>query len=454
MNSEGTKVLVLGMGASGCAAARLLCREGADVTIIDAADGAAQQQQAAPLRDVGVEVMLGAHDVPDGKFDLAVVSPGIPKTSLWLQALTERGVHVMSELELGWSRRNAKVLAVTGSNGKSTVVVLLCHILTQAGLRAAPAGNFGPALCDVVQQELDWLVVEVSSFQMEWVDALRAEIGILLNVQPNHLDRHGTMDEYLGLKARLFAHTGPEDLCLVPVSMAEEVRSRQAGQGAMESFGTEDSADWRYADGAIWHKGEEMLSLSGTRWANPIMGPAMAAVAAAAQRVGVDGETTHAALQSFTPLPHRMELVGRGEGITFVNDSKATTLSAMAAGISICGHPVRLIAGGIAKEHDFSLVVDQLASRVRGVYLIGQAAEAMQSAWGRVLRCRDCGTLPEAFAAALRDAVAGETILLSPGCASFDQFRSFEERGECFRELVAQACRESDSKETGLMSEK
>ena len=446
-------VLVLGLGASGAAAADLLLEEGAAVTVLDAADTPVLRRRAVRLSARGARVQLGATGLPAEAADVAVVSPGLRMDAPWVVEAWHRGLPLISELELGWSRRRCPVVAVTGSNGKSTTVKLLCEVLSASGLRAAPAGNFGPPLStvgrrdmdwrrahgvsdDAVLRDLDWLVVEVSSFQLEWSEAFRAEVGLLLNVQPNHLDRHGTMETYLSIKARLFAHTGRGDVCLVPAALHDTVRGLSEGRGHWTTFGSDPAASLQYRPGGILADGQVVADVSGTRFDNPVAGPALAAVFGAAEACGVRPETVRAVLDGFEPLPHRMQPVARSRGVSFINDSKATTLSALAAAVTMCPPGVRLIAGGILKEHDLHAVKELLARRAGGVYLIGRSAPDLYQAWADEVPCEVCGDIETAVARAADAAGEGETVLLSPGCASFDQFAGFEERGERFTQAV------------------
>lgn len=433
-----THALVLGLGDSGASAAALLRAEGAAVTALDKADTPELRSRAQALTAQDVRVQLGATSIPNGRFDVCVVSPGIPIFSPWLVEMGRRGVPLVSELELGWSRRAGRTVAVTGSNGKSTAVKWLAESLQQAGVRAAPVGNYGPAVSRVVREspDLDWMVLEVSSFQLETVSAFRAEVGILLNLNPNHLDRHGDMGTYLRAKARLFSNAAGSDVCIVHESLLERVRPLAGGRGRWVTFGTSAGADYRYEAGEVLRGGKVLAEVGGTYFGNDVLGVTAAAVTAGVEACGLGTDCVARAARVFRPLPHRMETVAEWKGIRFINDSKATNLSAMAAALRMAPGKVRLIAGGLVKEKDFSFVKELLAQRVVGVYLIGLATEDMASAWSDVVPCFRCGTIDVAVRKAGADARAGETVLLSPATASFDQFRNFEERGSRFAQLV------------------
>ncbi|MBI2438716.1 MAG: UDP-N-acetylmuramoyl-L-alanine--D-glutamate ligase [Lentisphaerae bacterium] len=376
---------------------------------------------------------------PPGDFEVAIISPGISASAAAVQAITARGIPVVSELELGWSRATCRVLAITGSNGKSTLVKLCAEALAQAGQRVVIAGNYGVPVAAVVSErrKLDWLVLEVSSFQLETVQAFRPDVGVLLNVTPNHLDRHGDLPTYRGLKARLFARMTAADTGIVEQAIMPEIQALAHSSNRWIVAGISPTADCFYQSGAIHNSiSREKIELRGTMFDNEIMGLTAAAAMAALSACGVAARHLVAAARAFKPLPHRMQALGAVRGIRVVNDSKATNLAAMLAALTITPAPIRLIAGGLPKRESYEPARELLASKVTGVYLIGQAAEAMAAAWRETLPCIMCGTLEQAVATAWKEAKPGETILLSPACASFDQFHSFEERGERFSNLI------------------
>ena len=429
--------LVLGLGASGRGAVRLLLAEGVQVTGVDSQP---RVEAAQPLEKDGARILEGCGQLPGDPFDLAVVSPGIREDHPWLISLRERGIAGISELELGWSRCRGRVWAITGSNGKSSLVKCCADALTRAGRNARIAGNYGLPFCDQVREtpSADEWVVEVSSFQLETVSRFRPDIGILLNVFPNHLDRHGTMERYLQLKLRMFARMRPRDACIVPAPLAWA-----CGKSAV-NFGPEESAHFRWRGGRVEHAGKPVADFSGTLFDNDVMGPSMAALAAAFTHAGIELRFAEEAARSFEPLPHRMQTAGAVRGVEFVNNSKATNLAALAASLKMTDKPVRLIAGGQAKEDSFGEIKELLAKRVQSAYLIGRDSEKMSSAWDGAVPCRICGDLESALKAAWTDARAGEVVLLAPACTSYDHFRDYAERGERFMRLVAALVKETD----------
>ena len=360
--STSKRALVLGRGKSGEAAALELRRRGFTVEFAD---------------DVA----------------LVVASPGI---------------RVKSELEFGCEelkRRGWKLLGVTGSKGKSSVVKVVADAINLAGGRAVACGNYGRPVCDLIGEEPGWAVVEVSSFMLETTVLApdTFEAAAILNIQDEHLDRHGCLQVYRGLKERLlsFAKTG---------IVGDEFPSDTVKSSAMLLKGS-------YFDNAILRKN--------------------GAIAAELMRVaGLGDEAIANAFHNFEPLPHRFSFVGEFAGVRCIDDSKATNLAALAAGLEMAGVGVRLIAGGLPKGDDPKSVIGHLTKHAKKVYLIGCCAEVFSAAWSNAVDCEVCGTMERAVESAMRDAVKGETVLLSPGTASFDQFKSFGQRGDIFAELV------------------
>lgn len=434
------RACVLGAGVSGLAAARLLAAHGGRVTLIDAAPEAALASARRTLADSGVELLAQTADLPPDPFTLAVASPAIGPQHAWLRACAARGIPVVGELELGYAFWRGRILAVTGSKGKSSVVKLCADTLTAAGLGAVPAGNYGYPLCACVLErpDLPWAVVEVSSFQLEHVEAFRPAVAILLNLQPDHLDRHGSMHAYAQLKFRLFARQTTGDVALLPEGLMASAPAWPRGV-AVQTFGSSAVADWRYRPGVVGGRGAASairLALDGSWFDNPILGPAAAAVTGALHACGLSVRQTEAGLAAFQPLPHRMQRVGLIRDVRYIDDSKATSLAALGAALEMTRGPVRLIAGGRLKETDLSTVKELLTNRVEKVYLIGEAAKSLQDAWAPYVTCVVSGDLETAVDNASREARAGDVVLLSPGCASFDQFDGYKQRGERFARRV------------------
>jgi UDP-N-acetylmuramoylalanine--D-glutamate ligase len=373
---------------------------------------------AGRLREAGVEVVLGADDpeLLDG-VDLLVKSPGVPPAAPLAAAARERGVTVWSEVELGFRLLANPILGVTGTNGKTTTSELLGDIFRAAGKDVAVAGNVGRPLSglDGALGEGAWIVCELSSFQLEDVDTFRPHIAILLNLAPDHLDRHETFEDYRAAKLRIFESQTAEDVAVVPRGFGTI-----PGEARRIEFSLEDELP---AEPSI--PGEHNRENA-------------AAATAAARAAGIADDVIAAALSAFAGVPHRLELVREVAGVRFVNDSKATNPEAAERALSAYPPGIRLILGGSRKGIPFARLAKRAAaSGVAQAYLIGDSAdeiaEALAAEGVRFTYSRD---LPTAVKDAFRDADPGEVVLLSPACASYDQFRDFEERGERFRELV------------------
>ncbi|MCL2104498.1 MAG: UDP-N-acetylmuramoyl-L-alanine--D-glutamate ligase [Kiritimatiellaeota bacterium] len=435
-NYDHVNAVVLGAGLSGEWAARLLLSRGGRVTVLDERKDVFEFSGAVEYCRVPSTAIDCHRVVPhDTAFDVCVASPGFALDHPWIVACAERGVPVISELELGASYWRGKILAVTGSKGKSSLVKFCSDTLCLAGVAATPAGNYGVPMCQLVMEKPDvqWAVVEVSSFQMEHSPSFHPHIAILLNLQPDHLDRHGSFEEYRRLKFALFANMGADDFALLPQGLDAE---GMLPEGVPREMFSSAVGCHRMQAGAVGFEAQG-VSLAGTWFDNEVLAPAAAAGGAALRRIGLTPEQIQKGLEAFAPLPHRMQEIGTdARGVTWVDDSKATSLSALAAALKMARKPVRLIAGGVLKEKDLKFLTNLLAETTRKVYIMGQCAGQMVDAWASAVPCEIYGTIERAVSAAAQDAQRDEIVLLSPGTASFDQFSGYRERGERFTELV------------------
>ncbi len=436
LDVEKPRCLVLGAGKSGLAAIRVLNTIGAGVALVDSRppkDGAPE----------GCALFAPCETLPDGHFDLCVASPAIPMGHPWLAQCAERAIPVVSEMELGYAFWQGKILAITGSKGKSSVVKLCAETLTAAGHRAIPCGNYGTPLCDVALDDADaeWAIAETSSFQLEHTVAFRPDAAILLNLQADHLDRHASMEEYARMKFRLFERQDTDCMALLPEGL-ETFGQPIPKNVPVSFFGTSPNADWRYEPGRITGRigGREVcVDFACTWFDNPVLGIAAASTVGALSFCGLTSDEIASGLASFKPLPHRMQQVADRNGVLFIDDSKATSFAATAAAISMVSSPVRLIAGGRLKEKNLAFIKVLLTKRAKKVYLIGECEKALFASWHDAVACVECHSLENAVQAAAADSVAGDVVLLSPGCASFDQFVSYGERGEHFVRLAKSA---------------
>lgn len=441
----GSKALVVGLARSGTAAARLLVRYGASVRAIDRRRTEELSSDASELEPLGIEVRAGAMDPSslEGR-DLVVVSPGVPLDLPLFREAERRGIPIAAEIELGFAVARAPIVAVTGTNGKSTTVELLGAIGRAAGRPTEVLGNIGTALSERAEAvpEEGLLVVEVSSFQLETCERFRPHVGVILNVTPDHLDRHGNLERYAAIKARLFAHQTEDDYRVQPladpllVSLLAPMRSKPLWFGFTDPTG---DGVWEHG-GALRHRfrGREgmLIRRSEAKLEGPHNTENMAAAAAAALAVGIPERAIASALRQFRGLPHRLTLVAEIDGVRYVNDSKATNVDSLKRALeSFGGAPITLIAGGRDKNGDFVSIAALVTEKVRRAVYVGEAAAILERAWPHVPASR-AATLEDAVRAAGAATPSGGVVLLSPGCASYDMFRNFEERGARFEAAV------------------
>jgi UDP-N-acetylmuramoylalanine--D-glutamate ligase len=361
-----------------------------------------------------------------------VKSPGVPQQAPVIVSARERGLEIVGELELAWRLIPNEFVAVTGTNGKTTTVELLGAMYREAGLPVEVAGNVGTPLASLAGaiDPAATVVCEASSFQLEDSTEFAPECAVLLNVSEDHLDRHGSFDDYVAAKLRVFQNQSEDD-----VAILESRFAGQPGRASTIRFGGPDS-DLAEREDELWWEGVRMLPTSEVRLrGHHNLENAMAASAAALAR-GVEQQAVCDALRSFAGVPHRLEEVAERDGVLFVNDSKATNVASARVGIEAFDGGVHLIAGGSLKGGGFAGLREAVASRCRACYLIGEAAEQLEADLQATVPLHRCGTLERALEAAAGAAVPGETVLLSPACASYDQFKNFEERGDRFRELA------------------
>jgi UDP-N-acetylmuramoylalanine--D-glutamate ligase len=458
----GTRVLVLGASRSGRAAAVALARRGASVVLSDT-KARASLGDVAGLERAGVALVVGEQTAALlERVALVVKSPGVPAEVAVVEAARARGVPVWSELELAFRLFPNPFTAVTGTNGKTTTTALLGHMFATAGRPAHVAGNIGAAVTALPENldPGDELVVEVSSFQLEDVDRFRPAAGVFLNLTPDHLDRHGTMQRYLACKTKLFARQGVGDAAVLNVgdaavrAVADDLSAR-AGGPRVARFATAAGVglDSWLADGRLYLDGRPAVAVDEL----PLRGlhnveNCLAAGTAALAR-GLDWEAVIASLRSFPGVPHRLERAGSVRGVAYVNDSKATNVEATLKALAAYPEGTHLILGGRDKASDYRPVARACAHGCRSVYLIGEATPLIAEAFARVRADERIESVPEpheygdletAVRVAAATAVPGDVVLLAPACASFDQYADFEARGRHFVDIVGRLQRETD----------
>jgi UDP-N-acetylmuramoylalanine--D-glutamate ligase len=414
---SGGPYLVLGLARSGEAIAHVLNKRGATVIGVDGGRTPALEAAGRRLSAEGVEVHLDAseHALPNGVTTL-VKSPGVPQSAPLIKAALDAGIEIAGELELAWRLLPNDFIAVTGTNGKTTTAEWIGHIYRTAGEPVAVAGNVGTALSTLVD-EFDpqaTVVCEASSFQLEDTVAFAPDAAVLLNITPDHLDRHGTFDAYRAAKLKIFANQTAQDLAVLPVGFELETRARQV----------------RFGDPGLLPT--PSVSLPGAH----NLQNAMAASALALAR-GIDREAVAEGLRTFRGVAHRLELVGERGGVRYVNDSKATNVASTIVALESYPSGVHLILGGQGKGQDFRQLAPLVAQRCVAVYLIGEDAQLIGAALADTgVPLRPVEVLSVAVDIAGKQASNGEVVLLSPACASYDQFDDFEQRGDAFRALV------------------
>ena len=423
--------LVVGLARSGASAARALWARGEPVICVDAGEPA----EAAGLREAGMEVWTGVTGLVELERARAVVkSPGVPPTTPVIARAVEQGIPVCGELELGWRLLDHPFVAVSGTNGKTTAVELLGEIWRAAGRAVAVAGNVGTpvtALLDDLPVDAT-VICEASSYQLHDAVAFAPEVGLILNVTPDHLAWHGTLEAYRAAKLRLFEHQTPAQAAVGP----RELLAEAGGAARRVVVGREPGDDLALRDGALWWQGDQLIGLDAIRLPGAHNARNAAGAAAAALAAGIDAEAVVAALRTFAGVEHRLEEVRTLDGVTWVNDSKSTNIASTTVALDTFTAPIHLILGGQAKDQDFTTLRGAICARALAVYLIGEDA-------GRIADDLD-GTVPLYVAEDLEAAVraargtarGGEVVLLSPASASFDQFADYEARGRAFKALV------------------
>jgi len=450
---QGKRVTVFGLGRSGRAAADLLLDLGAVVTIVEEQPGQDFESTSKAYGLRGAHVFQG-DQIAEGlrDLDLLVVSPGVSKDHLLVQEISQRDIPIIGEIELaGWFLR-APIIAVTGTNGKSTTVRLIGSILQQSGKRAFVGGNLGIPLCEAVPRpthpsqvpNYDYIVAEVSSFQLETIHRFKPWIAALLNVTPDHLDRHPTQEEYRAAKQRIFENQTSQDWALInvddPVVRAMALSAR--------SGVCEFSLIQKVKQGVYLEGGEIRARMHGRefsivrREALPMRGDHNVANAMAAMSVGLlcgcSVEDMVRALQSTPTFEHALEVVREWQGITFVNDSKGTNVDATLKALHSFEEPLVLILGGKDKGGDFSQLADTIKRQVKGVVVIGEATQKIIQALDRIKPITLAASLEDAVSQAAAFASRGDVVLFSPACASFDMFRNYHHRGLEFKRVVGE----------------
>jgi UDP-N-acetylmuramoylalanine--D-glutamate ligase len=447
LDLKGKKVLVVGLGKSGLAAALFLRRRGALVTVSDTRSAEALSKEIPTLLEEGVMVEAGGHGLLTfRRQDLIVVSPGVPLDTPELVQVKSFGLPVIGELELAARFLKGRTIAVTGSNGKTTTTTLLGEILAAGGLPTLVGGNIGLPVVALIDQSTDesWSVIEVSSFQLETTDEFHPTIAVILNITPDHLDRHGSFENYCAAKERVFARQTAGDWLVLNADNAPCVAAASRAAAKVYWFSAEHPVPqgaW-LEDGFVVYRSaadapiEKIMPLSGIPLKGAHNFENVLAAVVAARLTAVPAEAIRGAVENFKAVEHRLEYVATRNGVKFYNDSKATNVDATAKAVAAFPSGIHLILGGKDKGSPYTVLAPLLRERVRAVYTIGAAAAKIESQLRGVVPIHSSKTLDAAVAAAASAAHSGDVVLLAPACSSYDQFENYEQRGHAFKQLV------------------
>jgi len=446
MDVKGKRVLVVGLGKSGIASALFLADRGARVAVSDTKSAEELHHEIPLLLDHGIVVEAGYHGERTFKEqELIVISPGVPADVPQLLQARQAGIPVIGEVELAARYLKGQIVAITGSNGKTTTTTLAGEIIAASGRETLVGGNIGtPAISFVDSATAEtWIVLEVSSFQLETIETFHPKIAVVLNVTPDHLDRHHTFENYAAAKLRVFENQTGSDFAVLNaddstcVAMADKTQATVYWFSRLHAvehgaFVRGDSILWRDADSEVTIMPVAEISLKGAHNVENVL-----AGVCAGMLVGVDPSDIRRAVASFTAVEHRLEYVATIRGVHFYNDSKATNVDATIKAVESFPGGLHLILGGKDKGSDYSVLNPLLEKRVKRVYTIGSAASKIESQV-RGTEVISAGTIDNAVRRATELAVPGDVVLLAPACASFDQFVSYEHRGRVFKDLVRQ----------------
>jgi UDP-N-acetylmuramoylalanine--D-glutamate ligase len=453
---QGKRVLVVGLARTGVVVSLFSAGYGASVTATDEKPESELAESAARVRAAGVELALGAHDPAIFlEQDLIVVSPGVPAKLPALEAARARGIPVWSEIELAWRFLRGRIVAITGSNGKTTTTALVAHILKASRIHTLVGGNIGVPLLALVESSTDSSVVvaEISSFQLETIAEFRPDIGVLLNLTPDHLDRHASFGEYAAAKMRMFENQRKNDAAVLNADDLEVARrmpsrpqaywfSRQK-RVATGAFLREDQIVFRAEGSETPLLGRHEIPLRGEHNVENVLAASTAAYLAGADPAGIAS-----GVKTFRAVEHRLEFVAEIGGVSFYNDSKATNVDASLKAIEAFPGPLIVILGGKDKGAPYAPLREPLRQRARLAILIGAVAQKIGSELREAVPLANAGTLDRAVEIAMGSAQPGDTVLLAPACSSFDQFENYEQRGRVFKELVARLDRQNTVSES------
>ena len=441
MELKDKNVLVIGLARTGRECARFLVGQGARVTVSDRRPDGELKDELKSLAGLPIRYFLGAEERHWlSAIDCIIPSPGVPADNALISEAAARRIPVLSEIELAYRFFRAPLVAVTGTNGKSTTTTLIGEMVKAGGRKAFIGGNLGTPFIGALSGRWDWGVLEISSFQLEWIEHFRPRVAVLLNVTEDHLDRYATFDDYRRAKERIFAAQSESDFAVLNREDPRVWTLKQKLQARVVSFGFAEVRDGIYAtaDRIVWRDGgrEESFPLARVKIQGVHNVENMMAAVAAARLAGIAREPIQQSLENFPGLEHRLEFVREKDGVSYYNDSKGTNVGAVVKSLAGFAAPVILIAGGIDKGGDYGPLEEGIKRTVRRLVLFGAAKNVIARALGHLTETVIVENLAEAVRDAAAAARAGDIVLLSPACSSFDQFRNYAERGASFKQLV------------------
>ena len=445
MDLDGKRILIIGLGKTGIATAGFLARKGSHVLINDEKPASELENAIHTLGDLTVELELGKQ-APQilSAVDFIVPSPGVPPFNYLISEAQTRGIPIISEIELAYNFLQTPIIAITGTNGKTTTTRLIGDILAHAGKKIFVGGNIGNPLIEFADthQDADYLVVEVSSFQLQWINRFHPRISVLLNITPDHLDYHVNFEDYRSAKKRIFANQIGNDCAVLNADdpntgfFSEKIKSDimyfSSSRMLEEGISIDnDNLRWRDRQGRDEKYPLDTIQLQGTHNLENIMASILVA-----RRCECSPEAVREAIETFTGLPHRMEFVGERDGVRFYDDSKGTNVGAVTRALETFSKPVILLLGGRDKGGDFTILSGFIRKRVKELVIFGEAGKEIYDQIGEIVKADVVKGLEEATFKAWDASSTGDIVLLSPGCASFDEFTSYAERGDYFKKLV------------------
>ncbi|NQV19526.1 MAG: UDP-N-acetylmuramoyl-L-alanine--D-glutamate ligase [Armatimonadetes bacterium] len=439
MNLKNKRIGILGMAKSGLAAAKKI-QELGGIPFLSELKTEENINDSLFIKK-RFECEFEGHTEKLFNSDLIIVSPGIPLNIPILQKAKAKKNKLISEIEFGYLLKHpaSKIIAVTGSNGKSTTVSLIHHILQTAGYKSILAGNIGNALTSfpIDEKGIDFIVLELSSFQLDLIDTFKADVGVILNITPDHLNRYSSFDDYANSKMNIFQNQTENDLAIINLDDNTLLKFHHKISSIKKSFSLKSKADVYFDGNFIIHQ-KDKFSLTDTKLFGPHNIANIMASILAVSYLGINSEIIRKALKTFSPLPHRLEFITQINSVKFFNDSKATNTDSVKFALKSFAKPVRIIMGGSDKEEDYSVLNPLLKKHAKKIYLIGETANKMKEIFISAADISTFTDLKKCIFTAFSEAEKDDIILLSPGCASFDMFNNFEERGYTFKKIVTE----------------